>query len=825
MPECIILAKHHQTSYCIMIKQSLIILFSLLTFSLQLFAQEDEVISSDAKNMSLYKEGMAEFETGNFEKALELLQRARRTNDTQLAANAYYYIAQCHIEMGDMKSAEADVQKMMMKNPYYTVSEAENPVMFNLISKNRKKSATIVTASQQAESIDESPVPVTLITREMIDASGATNLQELLTQYVPGMSKIEGAEPNIAMRGTYSHTQENILIMLDGHRLNSYASNVEAPDYRTSLDKIDHIEVLRGPASSLYGNVALTGVVNIITRRGYEVNGNHASALYGSNNTIGVNFLRGKGGFRTEYLAWASIYSSMGEKVTYSAGEYFGEGHSRINGYRNFPAFDAGTRIRWDDVTLGANIMHSKRTPYENILQYAPYRYAEYGYDHSTKPGTSRVAINLTADYNRSWDKFTLSASLHGNYERSTIYNVIGDTIEAELATTLLNICGLKGLTPETYGIWETLSYQGYSLSANLSNAYSYNIGNQRGSVIGGLQFNFFTLAQGSLSVGYNYDEIQFTTNNAMRDGNENTISAFMQMKHCFSDKFIFNGGLRYDDKRRYNSEHISTLSPRMALIWLMNQHSSIRASYARSFVDAPYLYRACNVDLLHGDLQPQMMTTLQLGLTKNWPEYNLKWELNSFYNICSDLVMLNGKLHIFSGEGSFEGSGLRNSGKEKIGGIESIITYQRPSTLATLNLTYQHAFQYEEDSVAYDYVLNVPDFFANMTFAQRIFKMKKWGNIWFRVNAHFQSAVYNNKYGLIVKMIYADLPQDLNSLNKRQSCKCIANVGAEWTVKKFRLGVDLYNIFNTHYEVSSRTNVPTPQQSRHILAKASFDF
>ena len=51
------------------------------------------------------------------------------------------------------------------------------------------------------------------------------------------------------------------------------------------------------------------------------------------------------------------------------------------------------------------------------------------------------------------------------------------------------------------------------------------------------------------------------------------------------------------------------------------------------------------------------------------------------------------------------------------------------------------------------------------------------------------------------------------------------ANAGVEWRVRKLRLAFDVYNILNRDYYVGSRTNVPQPQQSRHFLVKAAFDF
>ena len=66
---------------------------------------------------------------------------------------------------------------------------------------------------------------------------------------MPGLNIIDcNDDINIAMRGIYSSTQEKILIMLNGHRLNSYATNTAAPDFSISLENVKQIEVLRGPA-------------------------------------------------------------------------------------------------------------------------------------------------------------------------------------------------------------------------------------------------------------------------------------------------------------------------------------------------------------------------------------------------------------------------------------------------------------------------------------------------------------------------------------------------------------------------------------------------
>ena len=99
-------------------------------------------------------------------------------------------------------------------------------------------------------------------------------LNQILTAYVPGMTEITAMKEtkNLAMHGAYAQGQELILIMENRHRLNTRFNNHGSTDYAISTEKIDHIEVLRGPASSLYGNVAVSAVVNIITKNADDIN-------------------------------------------------------------------------------------------------------------------------------------------------------------------------------------------------------------------------------------------------------------------------------------------------------------------------------------------------------------------------------------------------------------------------------------------------------------------------------------------------------------------------------------------------------------------------
>lgn len=143
----------------------------------------------------------------------------------------------------------------------------------------------VVTASRTAQSVTEALPHTTVVTQEDIVNSQAPDLRSLLR----GQAGVEfavnggmGANTSLFMRGANSN---QVLILIDGVRV-SGASSGTAQLANILPDEIDHIEVVRGNVSALYGSDAIGGVVQVFTKSG----AGHAPAAnaqieYGSNNT------------------------------------------------------------------------------------------------------------------------------------------------------------------------------------------------------------------------------------------------------------------------------------------------------------------------------------------------------------------------------------------------------------------------------------------------------------------------------------------------------------------------------------------------------------
>lgn len=142
----------------------------------------------------------------------------------------------------------------------------------------------LVTASRIPQSRESVLADVSVIDREEIERAGQSTLVELL-RTLPGV-EIEsnggiGQASAIHLRGTSS---QSVLVLLDGIRVGSATLGTTAFE-EISPEQIERIEVVRGPASSLYGSDAIGGVIQIFTKQGEGKPQLSASVGYGSYNT------------------------------------------------------------------------------------------------------------------------------------------------------------------------------------------------------------------------------------------------------------------------------------------------------------------------------------------------------------------------------------------------------------------------------------------------------------------------------------------------------------------------------------------------------------
>lgn len=136
----------------------------------------------------------------------------------------------------------------------------------------------VVSASNTEERLSEAPATVIVITHEQMTQRGYTELSQILDD-LPGMQM---ARPRGATyfkdywRGFRNNIGEPFLVMIDGMIFNHLYFNTGDVLATFPLSNIDRVEVVYGPASSVYGANAFMGVINVITGRNFPEQGSHA---------------------------------------------------------------------------------------------------------------------------------------------------------------------------------------------------------------------------------------------------------------------------------------------------------------------------------------------------------------------------------------------------------------------------------------------------------------------------------------------------------------------------------------------------------------------
>lgn len=131
----------------------------------------------------------------------------------------------------------------------------------------------VVTATRQEEETLRIPSHVTVITLEDIQKSNATNAGDLLkTEAGLWVTNTSGSTPSgilIDGRGFNNGggNGSRVLVLIDGRRAN--LADTSNPDWAAiPIESIERIEIVRGPSTALYGDNAMAGVINIITKQG-----------------------------------------------------------------------------------------------------------------------------------------------------------------------------------------------------------------------------------------------------------------------------------------------------------------------------------------------------------------------------------------------------------------------------------------------------------------------------------------------------------------------------------------------------------------------------
>ncbi|MCB9653557.1 MAG: TonB-dependent receptor [Deltaproteobacteria bacterium] len=465
--------------------------------------------------------------------------------------------------------------------------------------------AQLVSASRYVQSPLDAPSATHIITREEIRSSGLSSIPELLRR-VPG-ADVMTASPsdlNVSLRGFNQRLSNRLLVLVDGR---SVYTDMLGTTFWHSLtigpEDIERIEIIRGPASALYGADAFAGVVNIITRRPGEDPGVEVFASAGSHEWLHEHASTSGQAGRLAYRFAAGFDNALRFSQEVS--------DQRVDIARNFAAQDQSWRV------LRAN----------SVLAY-------------------RLAPELGV--------VVRGGVSHGRVEWQATSGLRDFGMDLDLnAFASAQLDSKYGLLRVFYNRLDASGGPQYVRLGE--NPYLFDATTNTLDVEGIFSRRFELLVRHNFQVGGSYRRKHVQWNYLDRDHAEDHFAIFMQDNLRLSDALSFQGSIRADFHPLLSTPPIS---PRGALIYHPSAESAVRLAAGSAFRTPSFLESYVNVganleipgatpavtgttqgaELGGNELNPESILSVELSYA-NFASSSFDFEVVGYYNHVTDLA------------------------------------------------------------------------------------------------------------------------------------------------------------------------------------------
>lgn len=254
---------HHINSHKQVCRVLQILAFGILILPVSAWAQECSDVSLNEARKS--------YDIGRFSEVVRSLRPCIQHgfNEKQ-KVEAYRLLAMTHIAVDSTEQAAIETGFLLQISPNYEANLFDPPAFIKMVNSMKVSGgAQLVTSvSKKAENIYEAPATINVVTRAEIEQRGYMDLVDLLKD-IPGfdLALFYGSEyANIYQRGFRQTNTEKTLLLIDGIEENDLWTNRAYILRQYPLSNIERVEIIYGPASTMYGPNAFAGVINVITR-------------------------------------------------------------------------------------------------------------------------------------------------------------------------------------------------------------------------------------------------------------------------------------------------------------------------------------------------------------------------------------------------------------------------------------------------------------------------------------------------------------------------------------------------------------------------------
>jgi len=485
-------------------------------------------------------------------------------------------------------------------------------------AKEKEKAVTtleevVVTATRDTREIRKIPANITVIKSEDIEKSGATSLVDVLKKLAGIHFTTFSGNPSqaeIDMRGFGQNSHGRVLILLDGRRLNR-------PDMASinwlqiPINNIEKIEVVSGANTVLYGDHAVAGVINIITKRGEGKPEVSASGIIGEDalHDVRVGLTGSKD--RSSYACSGEIQETNGwrERTGFSSkGAGFNIGYD----LSDFLNISLGGSLNKVDYEMPGNLTESEME--ETRKQFQPARPARWTQAHDNDESSDKY-------YNVNLGLEMISTDL-GNFDVNFLYGL------KDITSNMDSFPSYRDTEIKTFGITPR-----YLLNKDILG--------HKNKLIVGLDYYDETL---NLEI---FTDISRDTTSSLTEIKKSSVGYYINDEFNLFDELILSAGARiekakikgkeinpitsiksFDDEKDHRGEAIS-----VGLTYLIEKSSKLFTKFTRlyryPFIDEQASYQGWG-NAFNKELEAEEGKSYEIG-TEFYPIENVRFAITLF--------------------------------------------------------------------------------------------------------------------------------------------------------------------------------------------------
>ena len=827
--------------------------------------ESDEVVFNSLQEIGVY------YKNNQFEKGLEIASNLFQGQFNQSSIQSKESILNFAIKLSfalDLRDSTRSFMEIYYKiNPSFSdrtipdITPALHAFINNFI---KSKNQVSVFVNKFAQNIDFISSTISIYDQSDFERLGIRNLLDLI-RITPGFAEIgDWNERQFGTRGTSNSTLQDVLILINGHRISDNLTSSNGPDW-ISLDYVKQIELVRGPGSAIYGGNAFSGAINIVTKSGTGEKINEANVRLGNGNDFSSVDQRLNNAYKLNYQYGTQINNT---ESIYLSATFHQSGGSEID------YSDADRKIILPEYSRDSLIRAADTTGVEHINAYGPSYNFLLNYTNNSIKLTANAQSNnyyLPRSFRKnlwaSHDGDSLNSlrrridrrefiQVQGNFLEKTKFEqsalelkVSGDHFFKDLSIPLWSVGDLSNssLTGDEYRATVNLEFSTQALNLGVNNLPNFLLVGAEWYV-NRWSYHYLNKIDSIQYISSLIDDASYSTvlGRILGDRNEIFAAFYIQDEmHLIKDRMVLNASVRFNYDEVYSNFQNGIrwgeqYSPRISLVYIANKNQTkkrmlkFKAIYNSAFLPAAFLYRKGFVPAFRtpldgtAPLDAQIIESLETGFFFRINKH-LDFNFQTYINYIRDNIVQNANNKY-----------VNESLPTRISGNELEFKYRYKSSRAYINGFNYHVFgnySFSKTQIAVDSIARMSDVFNN----------NQWTDTTSRYPTHylnfggdvsFKKSVLNktrDQYSLTSDYdtkfhILLGLNGQLITQSHRYSAYDITNKGLpkvivsgkEWIevpnlfllnaninayFDKYKLGINVYNLLNKEGFITASDN------------------